>query len=158
MMRHAGKLAEHTLSRVDPTCYLFSFGQPYAAGHPKPYGPIMLLSMPNNAASNQTIVNLDLGRNLEALDVVDQYVYPISAGDEGAYCYHCQEPHSLGQLQGLTRSTGVFTSRVLCEMKSPVYLCLEHIPYERHQFEAFTPEVAAMLLTAQRQRDENAQR
>lgn len=89
---------------------------------------------------------LDLGRPLTSSDIVDEFTFPIDSDDTRGYrCFECgAEP--------LSASTGVFTARVLCSMHAPVYLCLECIPFFRHEFEAFSPEVAATLMEKQKQR------
>jgi len=101
--------------------------------------------------------NLDLGRPLQFRDIQTNDAFPLDERDEGGvYCYLCADGPR-GDLRGLsplTRSTGVFTRLVLCRMEAPVYLCLEHIPFYKDQFEIFSPEVAAALKDAVRERRE----
>lgn len=101
--------------------------------------------------------NLDLGRPLQFCDIPSDDAFPLDACDDGSvYCYLCADGPR-GDLRGLsplTRSTGVFTSLVLCDQEAPVFLCLEHIPFDEDQFEIFSPEVAAALKEAVRQRIE----
>lgn len=90
--------------------------------------------------------NLDLGRPVVAADIVDRDVFPLRPDDEGVHCYLCQqESHGTEHLEPLTVSTGVFTLKVKCDMDSPVWVCLEHIPFCSKEFEAFTPEVQQQL-------------
>ena len=102
------------------------------------------------ALTDPELANLDLGRPLKFADIVGQDTFPIE--EEGTYCYCCQQMScwDISGLQPLTPSSGVFTRLVLCQMDSPVYLCLEHIPFYRDEFEAFTPEVADALRAAKR--------
>lgn len=99
--------------------------------------------------------NLDLGRALRWADIQDKDSQPITDEDSGAYCYCCQEEQGfrLDELQPLTPSSGIFTRAVLCQMEAPVYVCLEHIPIGRNEFDAFTPEVAQALRDARVARD-----
>jgi len=92
-------------------------------------------------------LNIDLGRPITSSDIVANGVYPLPVSEEGCFCYLCRKQSGGGdsQLQPLTMSSGVFTSKVLCEMDSPVFVCLEHIPFSIHEFEAFTPSVAEEL-------------
>lgn len=102
--------------------------------------------------------NLDLGRPLQFCDIPSDDAFPLDERDEGSvYCYLCADGPR-GDLRGLsplTRSTGVFTRLVLCDQEAPVYLCLEHIPFYKDQFELFSPEVAAVLKEAVRKRTED---
>jgi hypothetical protein len=102
------------------------------------------------ALTDPSLAKLDLGRPLRFADIVDRDTFPIE--EEGTYCYCCQQMsgYDISGLQPLTPSSGVFTRLVLCQMDSPVYLCLEHIPFYRDEFEAFTPEVAEVLRAVKR--------
>lgn len=99
--------------------------------------------------------NLDLGRPLRWADIRDQDSQPISDDDTGVFCYCCQEEVGFRQdgLQPLTPSSGIFTRAILCQMEAPVYVCLDHVPFTSTEFEAFSPEVAALLKAARRQRE-----
>lgn len=99
--------------------------------------------------------NLDLGRPLRWADIRDPDSQPISDDDSGTFCYCCQEEMGFRQdeLQPLTPSSGVFTRAILCQMEAPVYVCLDHVPFTSTEFEAFSPEVAALLKAARRQRE-----
>ena len=99
--------------------------------------------------------NLDLGRPLVRADIVGADVWPISKTDEGCYCYLCVQEHN-GSAQGLEplrASSGVFTSKVTCDMDAPVWVCLDHIPVSHREFEDFTPEVQQQLRELSRKRD-----
>lgn len=101
--------------------------------------------------------NLDLGRPLKFSDIQSDDAFPLEERDEGGvYCHLCADgPRgNLNGLSPLTRSSGVFTRLVLCDMEAPVYLCLEHIPFYKDQFEIFSPEVSAALKEAVRLRHE----
>lgn len=100
--------------------------------------------------------NLDLGRPLQFSDIPSDDAFPLDEKDSGTvYCHLCQVGFGdVRELAPLTRSSGVFTRLVLCDMEAPVYLCLEHIPFRNDQFELFSPEVAAALKEAVRQRTE----
>lgn len=103
------------------------------------------------------IANLDIGRPLQFKDIPGDDTYPISESEakNELFCYECQHETRgrLNDLQPLTPSTGVFTSLILCDMEAPVYVCLEHVPFSRNEFECFTPEVQELLRAAQRARD-----
>lgn len=99
--------------------------------------------------------NLDLGRKLTHADILDNNTYPLDDTDSGhALCYLCQEERQfrIDGLPPLTTSSGVFSSRIRCDMDAPVYLCLEHLPFRQRQFEAFSPEVEAALVEKQQAR------
>lgn len=100
--------------------------------------------------------NLDLGRPLCWADIRDKDSQPIGDDDSGVYCYLCQEDRGFRQeeLQPLTRSSGVFTRLVLCQEGAPVYVCLDHVPYNSAEFDSFTPEVAQLLQLARRARED----
>lgn len=102
--------------------------------------------------------NLDLGRPLRLCDIQSEDAFPLDVRDEGGvYCYRCCDGPR-GDVRGLsplTRGTGVFTRLVLCDQDAPVFLCLEHIPFDMDQFEIFSPEVAAALKETVRQRIES---
>lgn len=100
--------------------------------------------------------NLDLGRPLRRSDITVSDTFPIQEDELqfGPYCYTCKDGlHSLDDLETLTRSTGVFTLRVVCSMQAPVYLCLEHLPGDRSDLDCFTTEVQEVLRAARRLRD-----
>jgi hypothetical protein len=105
----------------------------------------MLISM-----TDSTLPNIDVGRDLQFADIIDDDTFTIAKCDAGAYCYLCQRGHRQRELTPLTPSSGVFTNAVRCDQDSPVYLCLEHIPHSEHQFEAFIPEVQTILRAAMR--------
>lgn len=100
--------------------------------------------------------NLDLGRPITSADIVDRDVFPLRKDDEGVHCYICHGGHGgIEHLEPLTVSTGVFTLKVKCDMDSPVWVCLEHIPFFTKEFEAFSPEVQQQLHDLRRLRDSN---
>lgn len=106
------------------------------------------------AMKNPALPNLDLGRPITWLYIVDYDVMPISPKDVGCYCYLCLQDHNwdVSQLEPLTPSTGVFTTKVRCDIGAPVFVCLEHIPFQHTAFEAFTPDVAQQLQRIQHRR------
>ncbi|MBK6616264.1 hypothetical protein [Ottowia sp.] len=101
--------------------------------------------------------NIDLGRALTRGDIEGQDTFPMNADDEGAYCYicGCEQEGRLDGLEPLTCSSGVFTRLVLCQMDAPVWVCLEHLPFQRDQFEGFAEELRPLLrqLVAERDRE-----
>jgi hypothetical protein len=98
------------------------------------------------------IVNITIGRPLVKEDIVDSQTYPIDQADSGeVYCHVCEKYHSGEQLQPLTSSSGVFTSAITCEMGSPVWVCLDHAPYNENEFDAFTPAVQEALRLARQE-------
>lgn len=98
--------------------------------------------------------NLDLGRDLQRCDIVDPDTFPLEESAVGeVHCYLCvAHGADLRTLAPLTRSSGVFTSAITCDMDAPVYVCLEHMPHRYRQFEAFAPEVEAILVEKQHER------
>jgi hypothetical protein len=101
--------------------------------------------------------NLDLGRPLLRGDIEDDMVMPIDERDCGVRCYTCKAGvWDESSVAPLTPSSGVFTYLVRCGMDAPVWVCLEHIPFQHKQFECFTPEVAALLERARQERDERS--
>lgn len=117
----------------------------------------MLTSM-----TDHFLPNLDLGRDITSADIVGEYVFPLDKVDSGVYCYECQKMHnwslgwSDGKLTPLTPSTGVYTALITCDQDSPVWVCLEHLPHSNHMFEAFTPELKALLIARQQARNRPA--
>ena len=97
---------------------------------------------------------LDLGRPLTQQDIVCDETFAIEEHLPAGICYLCEPRHFPGgDMPMLTASTGVFTRLVRCEAGIPVWVCLEHLPHQRDQFEAFSPEVAKQLRQLQAQRD-----
>lgn len=99
------------------------------------------------AMTDAELPKLDLGRPLKRSDIVRrENVFPIEGGRAGQ-CYCCDDGDELSP------SNGVFTDLVRCEMDSPVWVCLEHLPFSHDQFEAFTPDLAAELRALKSARD-----
>lgn len=88
-------------------------------------------------------------------NISNELVQPIDESDSGSVrCYHCKDGvWDESVVTPLTRSSGVFTLLVQCDMQTPVYLCLEHTPFRDDQFKVLTPEVAAALRDAKVVRD-----
>lgn len=95
---------------------------------------------------------VSFGRPIEWSDIADRDAQPLEVSDEGrVHCFHCDRTDS----RKLTRSTGVFTSAVLCPDQAPVYMCLEHMPWESTsaRFGWLKPEAAKLLQEAVKARE-----
>lgn len=101
------------------------------------------------------IKNLDIGRPLVRSDIVGPDTFPMQPGDEGCFCYLCADEGQgrVDDLEPLKVSSGVFTRLVMCQMEAPVWLCLEHLPFGKTEFEVFEEGLRAQLRSLRHARD-----